>query len=476
MTYIYNSLTKEKELLEPIKPQQIGLYVCGLTVYDDCHLGHGRLFIWFDVLVRYLRDIGYQVTYVRNITDIDDKIIKKSRELSISCKDLTEQVISSMHNDEKTLKINKPDFEPKVTDHLPEIIEMIKILIDKGYAYLTQYKDIYYRVDQFKAYGELANQDLSNLIAGIRVEANQNKENPLDFVLWKSAKPNEPSWPSPWGNGRPGWHIECSAMAKKYLGSTFDIHGGGSDLQFPHHQNEIAQSEAANDARLAKYWMHMGFVQNEAEKMSKSLGNFFTLKEILANYHPEILRYFILASHYRSPVNFSHANMENAEAALRRIYIAIRGLNIEGPTDLNYPEIKDSSYQDFYAAMEDDFNTPKALGTLFELASKINQARKNKQDKEALYFVLLLKKLASIFGIAQEDAETFLQYGIDINLVETIVNQRNQARMNKNWGLADELRNKLSNMGITLEDSVTKTSWLVEDRKKYLAAVKNNPC
>ncbi|MBU0744632.1 MAG: cysteine--tRNA ligase, partial [Gammaproteobacteria bacterium] len=372
MIHIYNTLTKQKELLKPINSPHIGLYVCGLTVYADCHVGHGRLFIWFDTLVRYLRGIGYQVTYVRNITDIDDKIINRSKEMGIDYKELTAQVIASMHADEKALGIIPPNFEPRVTDHISEIIDMIQTLIDKGFAYVTKSGDVYYSVEKFNKYGELAHQDIGNLCLVARIESNVDKQNPLDFVLWKAAKPNEPFWPSPWGNGRPGWHIECSAMAKKYLGKTFDIHGGGSDLQFPHHQNEVAQSEAANGCQLANYWMHIGFVQNNQEKMSKSLDNFFTLKEILNKYHPEVLRYFMISSHYRSPVNFSQENLSNAEAALKRFYITLRDTPSEGMLKI---DTNSKFYKNFHEAMEDDFNTPKAISVLFDLSREINQLR-----------------------------------------------------------------------------------------------------
>jgi len=458
MIHIYNTLTKQKELLKPIKPQSIGLYVCGLTVYDDCHIGHGRLFIWFDVLVRYLRSIGYQVTYVRNITDIDDKIIKRAQELNIDYKTLTTNVIASMHADEKALHIIPPNFEPRVTDHMAEIIDMIQTLISKNYAYIAKNGDVYYSVAKFNTYGELAHQDINSLMLGARVEANADKQNPLDFALWKASKPNEPFWSSPWGNGRPGWHIECSAMAKKYLGKNFDIHGGGSDLQFPHHQNELAQSEAANDSDFANYWMHIGFVQSNQEKMSKSLGNFFTLKEIIKKYHPEILRYFVVSSHYHSPINFSQENLENACAALRRFYTALRDL----PLETNAINYNNKFTQDFHAAMEDDFNTPKAISVLFDLAREINQLRSNMQLEKAKEYGALLKQLSWNLGILQDDPENFLKSGADTQTIEELITARNLARQNKNWAEADKIREQLAAIEVALEDTANGTIWNIK--------------
>lgn len=473
MIQIYNTLTQQKEQLHLIAPPKIGLYVCGLTVYDDCHLGHARLFIWFDTLVRYLLSIGYQVTYVRNITDIDDKIIKRAHELGIDYKELTARVITSMHHDEKSLNILPPSFEPRVTEHIAEIVEMIQILINKGFAYTANNGDVYYSVEKFKTYGELAHQDLNSLCLGARVLPNEEKQNPLDFVLWKAAKTDEPYWPSPWGNGRPGWHIECSTMAKKYLGKNFDIHGGGNDLQFPHHQNEIAQSEAANDSPFANYWMHMGFVQNNQEKMSKSLGNFFTLKEILNRYHPEVLRFLMIASHYRSPVNFSEENLEHAEAALRRFYITLRDLPPE--EEMTAPTAADNQfYSAFHATMADDFNTPQALAILFDLAHEVNQLRSTQQLSAANKQCLLLKHLGGTLGLLQETPELFLKSGVDSNRIEKLIISRNQNRQEKNWQAADQIRNQLVAMGVNLEDTKNGTTWLVADRKKYLEYYKNN--
>lgn len=468
MLHLYNSLTRKKEPLQPIRPPHIGIYVCGLTVYDDCHIGHGRLFIWFDVLIRYLRDIGYEVTYVRNITDIDDKIIKKADELNIDYRELADSVIQFMHEDEAALNIVSPNFEPRVTDHIPEIIAMIDLLINKGFAYITSRGDVYYSVEKFVSYGALANRDLHSLQSRMATEQQEDKKNPLDFVLWKAAKPGEPYWNSPWGNGRPGWHIECSAMAKKYLGSTLDIHGGGSDLQFPHHQNEIAQSEAANDVPLANCWMHLGFVQNSDEKMSKSLNNFFTLKEIMRSYLPEILRYFSLTSHYRSPINFSHENMEQAETALRKLYIAIRNLDTTEVLSRNkLRNISKEHHDKFYAAMDDDCNTPQAMATLFDLAREINQLRAAQNLAAATYLGKLLKKLAGVLGLLQSDPNDFLKYGVDEKAIDVYVAKRHEARNARNWEEADRIRNQLTGIGIALEDTREQTMWFLEDRTKY---------
>lgn len=459
MLHIYNTSSRQKELFQPINAPKVGLYVCGLTVYDDCHLGHGRLFIWFDVVVRYLRHLGFEVTYVRNITDIDDKIIKRANELIIDYQELTKNTIAAMHSDEERLNIIPPDFEPQVTANITPIIAFIQTLITKGFAYVANNGDVYYQVAKFADYGKFANQDLASLRSGARIEASELKNDPLDFVLWKAAKPNEPYWQSPWGNGRPGWHIECSAMAKTYLGDTFDLHGGGNDLQFPHHQNEVAQSEAANGCKLANYWMHMGFIQVDQEKMSKSLGNFFTLKEILERYHPEILRYLVVASHYRSPINFCQASLEQASGALRRFYLALRDLPsvelvLPAPTELT----ADFS-QRFHVAMDDDFNTPEALAVLFDLTREINRLRDAGQVLVAHQYAHLLKKLGYILGILQDEPQHFLQAGIDETKITTLIAARNQARQDKNWAQADAIRVELTAMGVAIEDTPDGTKF-----------------
>lgn len=455
MLRIYNTLTKNKEIFTPINPNKVGMYVCGSTVYDYCHIGHGRVFVVFDVVARYLRYLGYSLTYVRNITDIDDKIIKRALELNENFNSLTQRFIDAMHTDEKALGVLPPDVEPRVTNTLPEIIAMIQILIDKGFAYVATNGDVYFEVSKFVNYGELAQQELDTLQAGARIDVTDLKRAPLDFVLWKAAKPNEPSWQSPWGNGRPGWHIECSAMAKQYLGPHIDIHGGGADLQFPHHQNELAQSEAANSCKFVNYWMHLGFVTINKEKMSKSLGNFFTIKEVLKEYQPEVLRYFYIASHYRSPVNYSHENLDNARAALQSLYLALRDLpNIQEINPLN-------NYQErFIAAMNDDFNTPEALVVLFDLAKEINKFKASGDLENASQSAGQLKKLAEIFGILQQNPEIFLQAGISENAkIEQLINARNQARKDKNWAEADRIRNELQKMQIVLEDTPKGTVW-----------------
>lgn len=482
MLHIYNTSSRQKELFKPINAPKVGLYVCGLTVYDDCHLGHGRLFIWFDVVVRYLRHLGFEVTYVRNITDIDDKIIKRANELIVDYKELTKNTIDSMHADEKKLSVIPPDFEPRVTDNIPQIIALIQALVDKGFAYPAKNGDVYYQVANFTDYGKFSNQDLTSLRSGVRIEASDLKNDPLDFVLWKTVKPNEPYWESPWGNGRPGWHIECSAMAKAYLGDTFDIHGGGNDLQFPHHQNELAQSEAANGCKFANYWMHMGFIQVDQEKMSKSLGNFFTLKEVLKQYHPEILRYLVVASHYRSPINFCQQSLEQAYAALKRFYITLRDLpkleqNLDAATAAvlsphgevneaqeNLDLIIDPANEfnkRFHEAMDDDFNTPEALAVLFDLTREINKLRDSGEVLAAHQYADLLKKLGFILGILQDEPQKFLQAGIDEDKINALIVARNQARQNKDWAQADLIRAQLSAMGITIEDTSSGTKFYI---------------
>jgi len=463
MLQIYNTASRQKELFKPINAPKVGLYVCGLTVYDDCHLGHGRLFIWFDVVVRYLRHLGFEVTYVRNITDIDDKIIRRANELVIDYKELTKNTIESMHADERILNVIPPDFEPRATDNIPQIIALIQSLVDKGFAYLAKNGDVYYQVAKFTDYGKFSNQDLTSLRSGVRIEANDLKNDPLDFVLWKTAKPNEPYWESPWGRGRPGWHIECSAMAKTCLGDTFDIHGGGNDLQFPHHQNELAQSEAANGCKFANYWMHMGFIQVDQEKMSKSLGNFFTLKEILGKYHPEILRYLVVASHYRSPINFCQQSLDQACASLKRFYITLRDLpKLEQDLDLDTSiNPKNAFNQRFHEAMDDDFNTPEALAVLFDLNREINKLRDSGEVLAAHQYANLLKKLGNILGIIQDEPQKFLQAGIDEDKINELIAARNQARQDKDWAQADLIRAQLSAMGITIEDTPDGTKFYI---------------
>jgi len=425
-------------------------------VYDLCHLGHARVMVVFDVVYRYLKAVGYDVTYIRNITDIDDKIINRANENGEPFHELTERFIQAMHEDSDALGIIPPDAEPKATDHIAEIISMCEKLIEKGHAYVADNGDVYYDVYSFPTYGKLSGKSLDDLQAGARVEPGDVKRNPLDFALWKSAKPDEPSWQSPWGDGRPGWHIECSAMSTKALGDTFDIHGGGADLTFPHHENEIAQSEGATGHPFVKYWMHNGFVRINDEKMSKSLGNFFTVREILERYQAEEVRYFILTSQYRSPLNYSDEHLDNARNALTRFYTALRGLPEATPT-------ADSQFEkDFHAAMQDDFNTPEALATLFELVREINRVRAE-DEAAAAALGALLRQLGDLIGILQSDAESYLRGGASANdgdaEIDALVAQRNEAKANKDWGTADEIRNKLQEMGIVLEDGPSGTTW-----------------
>ena len=456
MLKIYNDLSRSKETFEPLQPGKVNLYVCGMTVYDLCHLGHARVMVVFDVVYRYLKAVGYDVTYIRNITDIDDKIINRANENGEPFHELTERFIQAMHEDSDALGIIPPDAEPKATDHIVEIISMCEKLIEKGHAYVADNGDVYYDVYSFPTYGKLSGKSLEDLQAGARVEPGDVKRNPLDFALWKSAKPDEPSWQSPWGDGRPGWHIECSAMSTKALGDTFDIHGGGADLTFPHHENEIAQSEGATGHPFVKYWMHNGFVRINDEKMSKSLGNFFTVREILERYQAEEVRYFILTSQYRSPLNYSDEHLDNARNALTRFYTALRGLPEATP-------MADTQFEkDFHAAMQDDFNTPEALATLFELVREINRVRAD-DESAAASLGALLRQLGDLIGILQSDAESYLRGGAVANdgdaEIDALVAQRNEAKANKDWGTADEIRNKLQEMGIVLEDGPSGTTW-----------------
>lgn len=459
MLTLYNSFTNEKEIFKPRVPGKIQLYVCGVTVYDYCHLGHARMLVAFDCIVRYLRFRGYDVRYVRNLTDIDDKIIQRAASLGESIDSLTARFIEAAHEDERALGVLPPDEEPRATAFISHMIEMIDTLIQKGMAYVAQNGDVYYAVNRFPAYGALANKDLENLQAGARVGVNEAKEDVLDFVLWKQAKPGEPSWDSPWGAGRPGWHIECSAMSVHCLGPHFDIHGGGHDLKFPHHENEIAQSEGATDEKFVNYWLHNGFVQIDKEKMSKSLGNFFTIREILEKEKPEVLRYLLLASHYRSPIHYSEGALRTAEGSLTRFYTALRGLP-EVPVKEEVGSIYETR---FIKAMDDDFNTAEALAVLFDLAHEVNRV---KQEDMSLATLLgaRLRHLGGVLGLLQEEADLFLQSGkkeVNVIEIEKLIAERNEARKNKDWKRADEIREILSQQGILMEDSGTGTSWRV---------------
>jgi cysteinyl-tRNA synthetase len=456
MLQIYNDLTRQKEEFRPLEPGRVRMYVCGMTVYDLCHLGHARVMVVFDVVARYLRARGYDLTYIRNITDIDDKIIKRANENGEPFHALTGRFIQAMHEDAAALGIRPPDAEPKATEHIGEILAMIERLIAKGHAYVAANGDVYYEVRSFPEYGRLSGKSIDDLEAGARVEPGEVKRDPLDFALWKAAKPGEPAWDSPWGPGRPGWHIECSAMSTKALGDTFDIHGGGADLTFPHHENEIAQSEGATGHPFVRYWMHNGFVRINDEKMSKSLGNFFTVREILARYRPEEVRYFILTSHYRSPLNYDEEHLDNARSALTRFYTALRGLPAAEPAGgADYVER-------FHAAMDDDFNTPEALAVLFDLVREINRVRKD-DEAGAAGLGAALRRLGDMLGILQDDAEAYLRgesaAGLSDADIDTLIEQRLAARQAKNWAEADRIRDELKAQGILLEDGPQGTTW-----------------
>ena len=459
MLQIYNSLTRKKEPFTPLDGNHVRMYVCGMTVYDYCHIGHARTVTAFDVVARYLRARGYDLTYVRNITDVDDKIIRRAAENGEDFMALTGRMIAAMQEDFQRLGNLPPDHEPKATEFVPGMVEMIEQLIDKGFAYAPGNGDVYYRVHKFAEYGKLSGKVLEELEAGARIEVEEQKEDPLDFVLWKAAKPGEPSWSSPWGEGRPGWHIECSVMGKCCLGDTFDIHGGGSDLKFPHHENEIAQSEACNDAKFVNTWMHSGAIRIDNVKMSKSLGNFFTIREVLDKYDEEVVRYFMISSHYRSPINYSEDSLKEAGVRLERLYTALKGLDLDGvsaPADNEFE-------QRFFKVMDDDFNTAEALAVLFELVRHLNTVR-SQDEVAALPLAALLVKLGGILGILQRDPEAFLKSGADVDeaMIETMIQQRNDAKKNRNFAEADRIRDELAAQGIILQDSREGTTWRIE--------------
>jgi cysteinyl-tRNA synthetase len=453
MLRIHNSLSRDKQEFVPITPGKVRMYVCGMTVYDYCHLGHARVMLVFDLVRRWLRASGYAVTYVRNITDIDDKIIKRALENNEKIDALTARFIQAMNEDNAALGVEKPDFEPRATEHVAGMVKMIEALERRGLAYRASNGDVNYSVRKFPSYGKLSGKSLDELQAGERVEVDITKQDPFDFVLWKRAKEGEPSWDSPWGKGRPGWHIECSVMSGALLGAHFDIHGGGQDLQFPHHENEIAQSEGANQSKFVNYWMHNGFVRVDNEKMSKSLGNFFTVREVLARYDAEVVRYFIVRAHYRSPVSYSDQHLEDAKHALTRLYTALKNHPVEaGEVDWSGPHA-----QRFREAMDDDFNTPEAVAVLFDLANEIN---KGGSDKDAR----LLKSLAAILGLLQREPRQFLQAlpagdGLPQEKIEELIAARAAARKRKDFGEADRVRKQLLDGGVVLEDGPKGTIW-----------------
>ena len=457
MLKIYNNLTNQKETFTPIHPGKVKMYVCGMTVYDYCHIGHARVLVVFDVVYRFLKHLGYDVTYIRNITDIDDKIIQRANDNKEDFYALTERFIDAMHQDADALGVLRPDQEPKATDHIPAILNMINILIEKGFAYPADNGDVYFAVSKFKEYGKLSGRKIDELRAGERVEIDAGKRDPLDFVLWKKAKENEPAWSSSYGEGRPGWHIECSAMSTEMLGNHFDIHGGGQDLQFPHHENEIAQSECCTGEKFVNFWMHNGFVRVNEEKMSKSLGNFFTLRDVLKEYRAEEIRYFILGSHYRSPLNYSDEQLDSARSALSRLYTALLDTY---PLDNPEP----GEYQKrFETSMADDFNTADALAVLFDLARDLNRAKAENSD-QINELAGILKYLANLIGLLEMDATEFLKSptsdkGLSDEIIDDKINQRLQAKADKNWLLADQIRDELVAAGIVLEDSAEGTRW-----------------
>ncbi|HSW69913.1 MAG TPA: cysteine--tRNA ligase [Gammaproteobacteria bacterium] len=456
MLKIYNSLTRKKEIFEPIEAGKIKIYVCGPTVYDFCHIGNARSFTAFDGIVRYLQFRGYEVVYVRNITDIDDKIINRANESSEDFNVVVERFTKAFYEDMKKLNLLVPTFEPRATEFIPHIIAMIEKLIKNEHAYVAENGDVYYEVRRFQSYGCLSHRNIDELESGARVEISNIKRDPLDFVLWKVAKPNEPSWESPWGLGRPGWHIECSAMSTRMLGETFDIHGGGKDLIFPHHENEVAQSEGATGKKFVNYWLHAGYLQIDKEKMSKSLGNFFTIRDILKDHSQETLRYLLISGHYRSSLNFSKELLQQARNSLERFYAALQDLS------LSAEELIDSPYEKkFIEAMDDDFNTPIALSVLFELAHEIQRMRE-KDKNLAERHAVLLKKLGGVLGILQDDPINFFQGKTDdweVLKIEKLIDARNQARAEKNWAEADRIRKELADMAIVLEDSAGGTVW-----------------
>ena len=470
---VYDSLTARKQPLQPLVAGKLGMYVCGMTVYDYCHIGHARVMVAFDMVVRWLSQLGYDVNYVRNITDIDDKIIARAIENNEDIGTLTQRFTKAMHDDAATLGCLSPDAEPRATDHIDEMQQMITTLIEGDYAYAADNGDVYYAVDSFADYGKLSKRKLNEMQAGSRVEVENIKRNPFDFVLWKAAKAGEPQWTSPWGQGRPGWHIECSAMSTKCLGNTFDIHGGGHDLQFPHHENEIAQSEAATGCEYANNWMHVGFINVDGEKMSKSLGNFFTIREVTNKYHPETVRFFLLSSHYRSQVNFSDSALDEAHNSLSRLYNALKiaeqhqSQALEADQELINQAYQSAAGQDFIAAMNDDFNSSAAISVLFSLASEVNKAAKAQDTDKAWQLAQQLRALSKSLNILQQPPKQFLQAvigeksenGLSDDAIDALIAERGDAKANKDYARADEIRMQLKEAGIELEDSSAGTTW-----------------
>lgn len=452
--YIYNSKKRSKQKFQPLIPGVVNLYVCGITVYDLCHIGHARTLIFFDFMVKFLRASGFKVNYINNITDVDDKIIKKALEADKSCDEITELYIAEMHKDTDSLGIARPDLEPRATEHIAEMIQMIETLFARDLAYVSDNGDVCFKVANFANYGQLSKQTLENLRCGARVAVSEGKQDPLDFVLWKQAKPGEPAWDSPWGSGRPGWHIECSAMSTKLLGNTLDIHGGGVDLQFPHHENEIAQSEGANEAVFANCWMHVGSLQIDKQKMSKSLGNFITIREVMKKYSKDAVRYFMLSTHYRHPVSFSNDGLDAAANTIIKYYGSLRAAgskyDFDGSCEL---------YEKFMLALADDYNTPLAITVLAEVHKKLNAAISAEDMSLAAKYAGSLRAMGEVLGVLQEEPEQYLCKGFDAVKIEGLIEKRNAARSDKDWALADKIRDELSALGVELEDTNDGTIW-----------------
>jgi len=477
---VYNTLTRRKEEFVPLKPGEVRMYVCGVTVYDLCHIGHARSMIVFDVIYRWLKASGYRVTYVRNFTDLDDKIIERAKREGVSFREIASRYIAEFYTDMDALGLERPQVEPKATEHLGEMIEMVKVLLSKGFAYEVD-GDVYFSVESFPGYGKLSGRNLEEMMAGARIEPDPRKRNPLDFALWKASKPGEPAWESPWGKGRPGWHLECSAMSQKYLGESFDIHGGGQDLIFPHHENEIAQSEAATGRPFARYWLHNGFVNIRGEKMSKSLGNVLTIRQLTSSHHPEVLRLFLLGRHYRSPIDYSEEALKEASRGLERLYglylLAEESLEGDSPSLAErwnpvLERVKDFPSR-FQEAMDDDFNTPQALSLLFELAREINrlkgkEPRVPREVAEGVKGAIL--KVSEVLGLLSEDPREFFEalrrrrlqeVPLSEEEIERLIVERAEARRRKDWGKADQIRDYLASFGIILEDTPQGTIWRI---------------
>lgn len=474
---VYNTLTKKKEIFEPLQARKVLMYVCGPTVYDSCHIGHARSAVVFDVICRYFRESGYEVTYVRNFTDVDDKIIRRAQELGTDSTTIADKYIAEFYADMDALQVERATIEPKATEHIGPIIGLIETLLTKGIAYEIE-GDVYFSVEAFDGYGKLSGRKLEDMEAGARVDVDKRKKNPFDFALWKTAKPGEPSWESPWGKGRPGWHIECSAMSSKYLGQTFDIHGGGKDLIFPHHENEIAQSEAATGHPFATYWIHNGFVNINQEKMSKSLGNFLLIRDVLKRYHTETIRLFLLSNHYRSPVDFTEKAMDEAGSALDKIYTLLERVEAEVTSADTVTMSTDGYWQRFQEAMDDDFNSALGIGVLFEAVRSLNRlldeskGKLSPEKRAAVHDgVSDIKRMGGILGIVAESPSAYFEKkkaqwlaanGITPDEVEKMLQERRDARKAKDWSRADQIRDRLAEMHIVIKDRPDGTHWMVE--------------